>query len=210
MLTGYEIENRGLEGDITITPWDNKYRNPVSVDLTLGDKCLVYQENISIDSESSILFNHRQGVPSDGTNLYPPPDISLNRLDSRKENKTLEFTMDPAGFQINPGVIYLMHTVEVVGPGHHAGIVSGKSSIGRLGIAVHITAGLIDPGFSGQITLEVTCIMPVILYPGMRICQVSFHEVVGPIQPYAGNYQGEYAQGPIASRSFKQVDDVGK
>jgi dCTP deaminase len=82
-------------------------------------------------------------------------------------------------------------------------VLDGKSSLGRLGVSVHATAGFGDPGFDGQWTLEVTCVLPVRLYAGMRVAQVRFHAVQGEVQQYAGNYV-EHATGPVASRSWRQ------
>jgi dCTP deaminase len=97
-----------------------------------------------------------------------------------------------------------MHTREVVAPGKLVACADGKSSLGRLGIVVHQTAGFIDPGFSGNITLEVTVTNPIRVYAGMRFAQVRFHTVVGESSGYKGNYTGEHARGPVASRAWKQ------
>jgi len=86
-------------------------------------------------------------------------------------------------------------------------VIDGKSSIGRLFIAMHITAGYGDTGFNGQYTLEVTAVHPVIVYPGMRFCQMRFHTTVGEVLDYANcdsHYTGANAMGPVASQAYKQ------
>jgi len=97
-----------------------------------------------------------------------------------------------------------MHTAERVFSNRFVPVLDGKSSIGRLGICVHLTAGYGDPGFNGQYTLEVTTVYPVRVYPRMRFCQMRFHMIEGEVQQYTGNYTGGSAMGPVASRCWKQ------
>lgn len=109
-------------------------------------------------------------------------------------------------FIIHPQEFVLASTMEYVKiPNDLVGRVDGRSSLGRLGIIIHATAGFIDPGFEGTITLEITNInvMPVALYPGMRICQISFEPVTTKVNRSYGNrpgskYQGQ--KGPTLSR----------
>lgn len=142
--------------------------------------------------------------------VYADPFV----LDAKQENvfKT-EGGFDK--FQIQPGRLYLMHTAEKVGTKDLVPVLDGKSSIARLGVCIHLTAGFGDPGFFGQYTLEVTCVRPVILYAGMRIAQMRFHTMeassverttlgVSGIAQYAGNYVGATAEGPVPSMSWKQ------
>lgn len=113
---------------------------------------------------------------------------------------------------VQPGVLYLMHTEEVVAPGPYVGCLDGKSSIGRLGVLVHYTAGYVDTGYRGQLTLEVSATLPTRLYPGMRIAQIRFHTVVGPVVDYAakGHYTGDAAKGPVPSQVHKQFEGEKK
>ena len=113
-------------------------------------------------------------------------------------------------YWIDPGEFLLAATVESITlPPFMAARVEGKSSLGRLGLAVHITAGFIDPGWSGPLTLELFNTAPysIILYQGMKICQISFHPVVGEVErPYGDPTLGsKYADaspgdGPQSSR----------
>lgn len=106
------------------------------------------------------------------------------------------------GFALHPGEFVLASTIEKVTlPDFIMARVEGKSSLGRLGLIVHATAGFIDPGFSGQITLEMTNLLrvPIILHAGMPICQVSFQYMNARVKkPYNGHYQGQ--EGATASR----------
>lgn len=177
ILSGDAIWKSVKNGRIVIDPFDPKYLNPASIDLTLGDKVGVY-------------------VPKDRV------------LDSKIENP-YDVRTGMRDMTLTPGNLYLMHTAERVGSQSLVPELDGKSSIGRLGVCVHLTAGLGDPGFFGQYTLEVTVVRPVVLYAGMRIAQMRFHtmEFYDPqakTRQYAGNYVGPTAEGPVPSKSWKQ------
>lgn len=99
---------------------------------------------------------------------------------------------------LRPGNIYLGHTAEDTECHGLVPYLDGRSSIGRLGISVHVTAGRGDDGFRGQWTLEITAVQPVWIRPGIRIGQLTFHELTGERKPYQGRYQGQ--SGATASR----------
>mgnify|MGYP001571345112 CR=1 FL=1 len=113
--------------------------------------------------------------------------------------KLVEITNPEEPFIVHPGDFVLGVTMESVKLGNDiVARVEGRSSIGRLGIIIHSTAGFIDAGFEGTITLEITNInrMPVALYPGMRVCQLAFEEMSSPAEvPYnmkkSSKYQGQ-------------------
>jgi dCTP deaminase len=128
-------------------------------------------------------------------------------IDSRLESSTHLGYIQPAGFVLYPGVGHLMHTAERIGSTKYVPVLDGKSSVGRLFVQVHATAGYGDIGFFGQWTLEVTVTHPVRVYAGMRIAQMRFHEAVGEIMLYKGNYK-EDAIGPVASRAHRQFDGL--
>lgn len=96
-------------------------------------------------------------------------------LDCIHENPSKTLNMDINGFCMRPGRLYLASTVEKTHTPCHVPIFHGKSSLGRLGLFVHITAGLGDVGFEGHWTLELSCVQPITIYPGMKIGQISFH-----------------------------------
>jgi dCTP deaminase len=122
-------------------------------------------------------------------------------LDPKKVNQTFEITIPEEGFIIEPDKVYLGHTLEVMGSNKYVPIIRGRSSTGRLGLFVHITADLIDIGSINQYTLMLHSVQPVKIYPGMKIGQVTFWEVSGDITLYRGKYQGK--MGPQASQIHK-------
>lgn len=128
-------------------------------------------------------------------------------LDLRQvqEEYLVEHHLDErTGYLLEPGEFILGSTQEYIGLGPVvAARVEGKSSLARVGLAVHVTGGFIDPGFSGQVTLEITNLFhrPLVIYPGMRIAQIAFHPVMGEVdRPYGetGRYQNQ--RGPTLSR----------
>ena len=121
-------------------------------------------------------------------------------------------------FILHPGEFALGSTYEVVTlPDDIAARVEGKSSLGRLGLLTHATAGFIDPGFSGHVTLELSNVatLPIKLWPGMKIGQLCFFQLSSPAEhPYGAGARGSRYQGqrgPTASRSFQNFTrvDVG-
>lgn len=125
-------------------------------------------------------------------------------LDMRKENPADEIRIPSTGFLLTPGELYLGHTVERTWCAGLVPIVEGRSSIGRLGICVHLTAGLGDDGVNLQWTLEITCVKPVVIYPSVRIAQLLFVTVEGDRRPYVGKYQ--HSSGVVVSRAC--LDEV--
>lgn len=122
-------------------------------------------------------------------------------LDVKKKNKTKTIVIPPEGTVLEPSKIYLGHTQEVMGSNHYVPIIRGRSSVGRLGIFINITADLIDIGSINQWTLQIHVVQPVKVYPGMHIGQVTFWEVDGDITLYSGKYQA--SRGPISSQIYK-------
>jgi len=109
---------------------------------------------------------------------------------------------------LQPGVGYLMHTAERIRTDCYVPFIDGKSSIGRLFVQVHATAGRGDPGFDGQYTLEVIALYPTLLVADMLVAQVSFLTIVpdsaNEIDLYEGNYRAQTASGPVPSKSWNQ------
>jgi dCTP deaminase len=103
-------------------------------------------------------------------------------LDCRSPNKTIDLVVPEEGYILVPGVVYLYACNERIGvKGNIRAKVEGKSSLGRLGLLVHLTAGFIDPGFEGSLVLELAATQPVRIYPNMKICQLEFAYVEGEI-----------------------------
>jgi dCTP deaminase len=127
-------------------------------------------------------------------------------LDARNHHATDRVELSEAGFVLKPDKVYLGSTAEKMGSDHYVPIIRGKSSLGRLGLFVNITADLIDIGSHNNWTLQFHAVQPLRIYPGMRIGQVTFWTTQGEIQLYSGKYQGSV--GPRASESFRDFDSV--
>ena len=170
-------------GRIGITPWDAEMLQPSSIDIRLDRFFRVFE-------------NHR----------YPHIDPAADQSELTRE-------VEPEGdepFILHPGEFVLGSTYEVVSlPADIAARVEGKSSLGRLGLLTHATAGFVDPGFSGHVTLELANVatLPIKLYPGMKIGQFCFFRLSSPSahpygsEKYGSRYQGQ--RGPTPSRSFQ-------
>jgi dCTP deaminase len=124
-------------------------------------------------------------------------------LDAHQPNAIAEFTIGPDGYVLQPGELYLGHTLEEVGSNIFVPLLFGRSSVGRLGLFVEITAPIGDIGFHGQWTLMLTPIRPLRVYAGMRIGQIMFFASAGPIAPYTGKYQA--AAGPQPSAYWRDL-----
>lgn len=194
-------------GDIEIGPYAKSHvvhgtrRNPASYDLTLGSEVAVYSNWVERK-------RFPKAVGEDGSSLLPR--LSPVPIDARKKPKVERFKMGPGGWVIKPGIGYLMHTEERIKTEQYVPVLDGKSSIGRLFIAIHVTAGYGDPGFDGQYTLEVIATGgPVVVYPGMRFCQIRFHTAVGEHLSYqkTGHYRRRLASGPVPSMAWKQFEE---
>ena len=174
-----EIETRR----VGLEPWDPDMVQPSSVDVRL-------------DRYFRLFDNHKYAV-IDPAEEQP----ELTRL----------IEVDPdEGFILHPGEFVLGSTYEQVTlPDDIAARLEGKSSLGRLGLLTHSTAGFIDPGFSGHVTLELSNVatLPIRLWPGMKIGQLCFFRLSSPAErPYgAGATYSRYLgqRGPTASRSFQ-------
>ena len=172
-------------GRIVIDPLDESLIQPSSIDVRISNLFRVFR-------------NHTRGI-----------------IDVKQDTSDLtELIEIPSGsdkpFILHPGEFVLGSTLERIGvPDDLVGRVEGKSSLGRLGLLIHSTAGFIDAGFDGHITLELANVasLPITLYPGMKIGQVSFMHMTTPAErPYGSGasgskYQGQ--RGPTPSRYFE-------
>jgi dCTP deaminase len=163
-------------GRIKIEPWDAERVQPASVDLRLGDSFRVFH-------------NHR----TTAIDLREPP-VNLTEEVKVEEG-------DP--FVIHPGEFVLGRTLEWVElPDDIVARIEGKSSLGRLGLIVHATAGFCDPGWKGTLTLELNNLtrVPIKLYPGLPIAQLSFMTLDAPAErPYGSEGLGSHYQGQRAA-----------
>jgi len=126
-------------------------------------------------------------------------------LDIKGDNSCYSEIIIPSdGFVLSPGKLYIGATKEIIGSDKFISAIDGRSSIGRLGMQVHLTAGFGDLGFKGRYTLEITVVNPIRIYEGLPIAQVYFEKPDGKIDfLYKGRYQGQME--PTTSRI--QIDD---
>ena len=182
LLSDRDIKAEISVGRVQVDPYDEAMIQPSSIDVRLDRWFRVFE-------------NHK----------YPHIDPSVEQPD-------LTRLIEPEGdepFILHPGEFVLGSTYEVVTlPDDVAGRLEGKSSLGRLGLLTHSTAGFIDPGFSGHVTLELSNVatLPITLYPGMKIGQLCLFRLSSPAEypygseKYGSRYQGQ--RGPTPSRSF--------
>jgi len=127
-------------------------------------------------------------------------------LDMKKENKAKKIIIPEDGLLLEPGKLYLGRTVEYTKTDKLVPMLEGRSSIGRLGLFIHVTAGFGDVGFSGYWTLEMFCIQPIKIYPGIEVCQIYYHSIEGDYEKYSsGKYQNNTGIQPsLLFRDFEK------
>ncbi len=126
-------------------------------------------------------------------------------LDMKKPNPTEKIIIPEEGYCLEPGKLYLGRTLEFTETHSLVPMLEGRSSIGRLGMFVHVTAGFGDVGFKGFWTLEISVIHPLVIYPNVQICQIFYHTVEGEITEYkSGKYQAN--QGIQPSMMYKDFN----
>jgi dCTP deaminase len=108
-------------------------------------------------------------------------------LDMAQQNRTRRIRIPKDGLVLTPQKLYLGRTAERTETHNYVPMIEGRSSIGRLGLFVHVTAGFGDVGFCGYWTLEMFAIQPIRIYPGVPICQIFYHQIAGDIVEYCSN-----------------------
>jgi dCTP deaminase len=179
VLSDRTIREQIASGRLMIDPFDERLLQPSSVDLRVAGGFRVFHNN------------------------------RLPFIDVREPADDLTELVEIApgeSFILHPGEFVLGSTQERVGlPDDLVARLEGKSSLGRLGLLIHSTAGYIDPGFEGTITLELSNVarLPISIHPGMAIGQISFLQMTTPVErPYRGKYQGQ--SGPTASAFHRE------
>jgi dCTP deaminase len=184
VLSDRDIRSALEAGDVAIRPYDPKDLQPSSVDLHLDRSFRVFRNN-----------------------RYPFIDVRSPQPDLTE----LLHVADDEPFILHPGEFVLGSTLERVGlPDDMVARLEGKSSLGRLGLLIHSTAGYVDPGWDGYLTLELSNVanLPITIYAGMKIGQISFFRLsTAADRPYGSKdtrskYQGQ--RGPTASRFFEE------
>lgn len=117
-------------------------------------------------------------------------------LDVKREHRCDSIKIPKKGLVLQPNRLYLGSTNEWTETYGLVPMIEGKSSLGRLGLSVHITAGFGDVGFKGTWTLEIHCIQPIIIYSNMRVAQIFYHTIKGEESHYNGKYQGQQEAQP--------------
>jgi dCTP deaminase len=118
------------------------------------------------------------------------PDHGYVLLDAKQDNPVVDVRIPEDGLVLHPGVLYLASTVEYTETHEHVPYLDGKSSIGRLGVAIHATAGRGDVGFCNHWTMEIYVVEPVKVYAGMPIGQLTYHTVCGQVERRYGTKLG--------------------
>lgn len=126
-------------------------------------------------------------------------------LDMKNPNPTSPLTIPEEGLLLETGKLYLGRTIEHTETSKFVPMLEGRSSIGRLGLFIHVTAGFGDVGFNGFWTLEIFCIQPIRIYAGVEICQIFYHSIEGDYDTYkGGKYQNnEGIQASMLYKDFK-------
>jgi len=186
ILSDRDIRAQIEAGRVVIDPLDLDGIQPSSVDLRVGDTFRVFA-------------NHRRSF----IDVRDPMNDLTEDVDATEDEP----------FVLHPGEFVLGSTLEQIAlPDDIVGRVEGKSSLGRLGLLIHSTAGFVDAGFRGHLTLELSNVanLPIAIYPGMRIGQLCFFRMTSPAErPYGSpelgsKYQGQ--SGPTPSRYFENYE----
>ena len=131
---------------------------------------------------------------------------SETTLDMKRDNPYHKIRIPEDGLELEANRLYLGRTVEYTETKGLVPMLEGRSSIGRLGLFVHVTAGFGDVGFKGFWTLEIFCVQPIRIYAGVEICQIYYHSIEGDYENYSsGKYQGN--QGIQTSLLYKDYED---
>jgi dCTP deaminase len=127
-------------------------------------------------------------------------------LDMKKENQCKSVIIPEEGIVLEPNKLYLGRTTEYTETDHYVPMLEGRSSVGRLGLFIHVTAGFGDVGFRGYWTLEIHCIQPIKIYADVEICQIYYHSIEGEYDTYnSGKYQNNKGIQPsLLFRDFQK------
>lgn len=165
VLVDHEIRRQIERGHIGVYPFDPSLIQPNSLDIRLGNHFVFYKPGVDI-------------------------------IDTRVPETIAEYTKElrADAFVVYPFEFVLARSLEVITmPEDMMGILEGKSSLARLGVTIHQTGGVIDSGFAGSITFEISNVNshPVTIYEGMPVAQIVFHDLGGAVveKPYSGKYQ---------------------
>ena len=144
LLSGNRIRREMAKGNIVITPFEDGHINPNSVNLTLSNELVVYDDQV---------------------------------LDMATKEPSHKVVIPKEGYLLRPDKLYLGRTNEYTETHGFVPMIEGRSSVGRLGMFIHVTAGFGDVGFCGYWTLEIFVVQPLIIYPDVEVCQIYYHDI---------------------------------
>lgn len=210
ILSDAEILAARARGEIVIDPFDVNQLGGNSYDVRMGPVLRVYETSSTAGSAMAFRGAHEVGIELMALADRNWIGTQLSILDAAKEPRTVDISILESGIVLVPGILYLASTVEYTETHEHVVYLDGKSSIGRLGIAVHLTAGRGDVGFVGHFTLEMSVVQPVRVYAGMPIGQLTYHTVHGAVERrYQTKPGASYLDGrdpmPQPSRLWKKL-----
>lgn len=200
ILTGAMILEEVRNGNIEIDPFRACKLNPNSYNLSLANELKVYKpvnrcKNVDWERLCSL---HK----INGTYIKQNEPV----LDAHADNAFETYTIPEEGFLMVPGILYLGSTIERTYTSKYIPMVEGRSSAGRLGLSVHVTAGFGDIGFNGRWTLEITVVHPLIIYPNDEILQIAFHTPEGnTAYQYNGRYNNQ--TGTVTSKFYQAKEE---
>lgn len=202
ILSDNDIIDRVDSGDIGITPFNRDNVEPASVDLRLGEDFKIVELDVG---PKWVPWTLRKKLGKLYTAFGWGPSIDIKEQD----DSAFHYTETTGDVTIPPGTFVLATTKERVElPDDVAANVLGRSSLGRIGISVHQTAGFVDNGFEGTITLELSNHgpAPVTLYENQRICQIVFKELTSPSDVPYGHEGSQYQNQTGATTSGMRFD----
>lgn len=173
LLSGSRIKREMAKGNIVITPFEDGHINPNSVNLTLSNELMVYDDHV---------------------------------LDMAAQESAHKITIPEDGFLLRPDTLYLGRTNEYTETHGFVPMIEGRSSIGRLGMFIHVTAGFGDVGFCGYWTLEIFVVQPLVIYPDVEVCQIYYHDIdMGADEYKSDKYQHNH--GIQTSQLWRDLQD---
>lgn len=151
-------------------------------------------------------FNEKQLGPN-SYNLRLHDELLVYKnptLDMKTSHDVENIQLPKEGLILKPNVLYLGRTMEYTATHNLVPMIEGRSSVGRLGLFIHITAGFGDVGFKGFWTLEIFCVQPIRIYPAIEICQIFYHTIQGDFLLYRNKYQNN--KGTQPSLLYKEFE----
>ena len=195
ILVDKDIKHAREHGLIKVEPWDEASLGTNSYDVHLAPVLRTYVDRIDLD------LYHRSGG---AVRIVEP-------LDCRVKHDTEDREIGPEGFVLEPGQLYLASTVEYTESHAHVPILNGKSSLGRLGLSIHVTAGTGDVGFCNHWTMELFVVKPLRVYAGMAIGQLLWFACTDvPEVPYGQKRSAKYTSVAALPQASEMARNFGK